>query len=106
ISSQASRRRNIGAKRVADGRTQSLITGEVEEFVFYDPAACHAAVLLQLGGQLVLGGTVEEVAGGPVGIAAKRVRRAVQGVGPRLDPHVHYGAGLPAVLRFRIFLEV
>jgi hypothetical protein len=60
ISSQASERRNIASQRVADEGTQSLITAEIEEFVLLDRPARHAAVLLQHGGQLGLGGTVEE----------------------------------------------
>ena len=38
--------------------------------------------------------------------AAKSVSRAVKIVGSRADSHVHHGAGLPAVLRLGIFLEV
>src|ERR1700719_1827117 len=49
---------------------------------------------------------VEDVAGIEGLIAAKGVGRAVKAIGPRSNSHVYDGAGLPAVLRLGIFLQV
>ena len=62
--------------------------------------------LLKLGGQLLSGRRIKEVAGSPVETTAKRIRRAVQCVGTRLNSDVHDGAGPPAELGFRILLEI
>ena len=97
---------NVIGKGIADDGTKAFIAGEEEQFVFLDRPAHHAAELLQLHWRHRLGSGVEEVAGVPGAVAAKRVSRAVKGIGPRPDSHVHYGPGLPAVLRFGIFLEV
>ena len=106
-------------KRVADEGTQALIAAEEEEFVLLDWPAHRrrrtASTTLALSAndgnaglctQVPPTSQVEEVAGVPVAVAVKRVSRAVKRVGPRSDSHVHDGAGPPAVLRFRIFLEV
>ena len=113
--------RNRSAKSVANSGTQAFIAGEEEELVFLDRPAHHAAELLQLGWQLIaysrdsrvrdavsifIRPWVEGVAGVPVLIAAKRVRRAMKSVGPRSNSHVHHGAGLPSELRLRIFLHL
>src|SRR5215472_5622884 len=97
---------NVTPDRVADEGTKALIAAEEEQFVLLDGSAHHAAELLQLGGQLVLRSGVEEVAGGPRVVAAKGVSRTVKGVGPGPDSHVYDGPGPPAILRFRILLEV
>src|SRR5207249_5576275 len=89
--------------QVADEGTQALIAREKEEFVLLDWAAYHAAELLQLHWQQRLGRGVEDAAGVPGAVAAKRVSRTVKSVGPRSDSHVHHGTGLPTVLGLRIF---
>src|SRR5438128_1856149 len=92
-------------KRVAHKGTQPLIAAEEEQSVFHDRPAHDAAELFQLR-RLLRAGRIEVVAGGPGVAAAKRVTRAVIGVGSRPDSDVHNSAGLPAVLGFRIFFEV
>ena len=92
--------------QVADQGTQALIAREKEEFVLLEWAAYHAAELLQLHWQQRLGRGVEDAAGVPGAVAAKRVSRTVKSVGPRSDSHVHHGTGLPTVLGLRIFHEV
>src|SRR5439155_20662754 len=76
-----------------------------KEPILYDRPAYHAAELFQFR-RLLRADRIEVVAGGPGVAAAKRVTRAVIGVGSRPDSDVHNSAGVPAVLGFRIFFEV
>ena len=99
-------------KGLPNGVTLPFIAGEEEDLVFFDRSANRAAVLLErhlrLGARsgAPFGDLIEEIARIKRCLAAESVRRAVQRIRARLDSDIDYRAGLPAIFRPGIFLDI